>query len=314
MVSTSPISRSWRAARSISSRSMPLTSRRRSTARPATARPSASSGRPARGGERHHEAAAVAAQRHRPRAACVAPPPAPARRRRRARAPARAPDTTMPVSPKISGASPPAAQATSTCGSRQQQRLEPVDLGAQRHGLVVRGAFMRGGGLARAQQHDGGEHREAEQPERQRERGEVLAADSRAARIMSSTRLKATPAPAWAGVRARCKIVAKTKAARNPPRLGRERSLSFAVRIVSGIQACPRNASGVRRAVRESPDFTPAGTQAERVQIVNGSRMTVRNDAYFSASARFAMSSTLMRPSADEKCARLRPAPASPRH
>ena len=31
-----------------------------------------------------------------------------------------------------------------------------------------------------------------------------------------------------------------TKAARNPPRHGRERSLSFAVRIVSGIQACPR--------------------------------------------------------------------------
>ena len=65
--------------------------------------------------------------------------------------------------------------------------------------------------------------------------------------------------------------VAITKAARNPPRLGRERSLSFAVRIVSGIQTCPRNASGVRRAIRESPDFTPAGTRAERVQTVNES-------------------------------------------
>jgi hypothetical protein len=37
-----------------------------------------------------------------------------------------------------------------------------------------------------------------------------------------------------------------------PPRLGRERSLSFAARIVSGIQACPRNAGDVRHIARES--------------------------------------------------------------
>ena len=46
---------------------------------------------------------------------------------------------------------------------RQQQRLEPVDFGAQRQILVVRRAFIDGRGFARAQQHDGGEHREADQ-------------------------------------------------------------------------------------------------------------------------------------------------------
>ena len=61
-----------------------------------------------------------------------------------------------------------------------------------------------------------------------------------------------------------------TKAAGNPPRRGRERSLPFAVRIVSGIQACPKHAGGVRHTARESGDFTPAGTRAERVQTVNG--------------------------------------------
>ena len=43
-----------------------------------------------------------------------------------------------------------------------------------------------------------------------------------------------------------------TQAAGNPPRLGRERSLPFAVRIVSGIQDCPRNAGDVRHITRES--------------------------------------------------------------
>jgi hypothetical protein len=35
------------------------------------------------------------------------------------------------------------------------------------------------------------------------------------------------------------------------------------------LQDCPRNAGGVRRTIRESSDFNPAGTRAERVQIVN---------------------------------------------
>src|ERR1700687_2462266 len=132
---------------------------------------------------------------------------------------------------------------------------------------------------------------------------------------MAST--NARPAPARAGVPGAMQI-AKTKAARNPPRLGRERSLSFAALIVSGIQTCPRNASGVRHAVRESGDFTPKGNRAERVQIVNGGwkwaserhfylRMTFSENRYplfgvmrYFDSARFTMSSTLMRLSAVE--------------
>jgi hypothetical protein len=39
--------------------------------------------------------------------------------------------------------------------------------------------------------------------------------------------------------------------ARNPPRHGRERSLLFAVRIVSGIRACPNGAG--RRPPRRFP-------------------------------------------------------------
>jgi hypothetical protein len=61
-----------------------------------------------------------------------------------------------------------------------------------------------------------------------------------------------------------------TQAAGNPPRLGRERSLPFAARIVSGIQACPKHAGDVRHIARESQDFNSPGTRAERVQIVNG--------------------------------------------
>ena len=79
-----------------------------------------------------------------------------------------------------------------------------------------------------------------------------------------------TPVAARAGLAHAMKRSAMTKAEGNPPRRGRERSLPFAVRIVSGIEDCPRNAGGVRHTIRELGDFNAAGTRAERVQIVNG--------------------------------------------
>ena len=62
---------------------------------------------------------------------------------------------------------------------RQQQSLEPVDFRVERHGLVVRRGFMGGGGFARAQQRDGGEYREADEPERQRDCGGLRTAHRR---------------------------------------------------------------------------------------------------------------------------------------
>lgn len=71
-------------------------------------------------------------------------------------------------------------------------------------------------------------------------------------------------------------------------------------------------AIGVRRTVRESLDFTPTGTRAERVHMVNvrgAAKLFGRGPAgvYF-CSARLVMSSMLMRPRAAEK---LRSASAS---
>ena len=105
--------------------------------------------------------------------------------------------------------------------------------------------------------------------------------------------------------RARCKALQTTKAARNPPRRGRERSLSFAVRIVSGIQTCPRNASGVRRAVSRIAGLYPRGDSCRKSpDRERESREVARDDAVISTRAisapRRAMSSTLMRPSAAE--------------
>ena len=94
---------------------MPLTSRRRSTARPATARPSASSGRPAL------VVSVITKPRPSPRSVSTARSIrcAAAGSSQAPKASTRsgtAPDTTIPESPKISGWSLPAAQATSTCG------------------------------------------------------------------------------------------------------------------------------------------------------------------------------------------------------
>ena len=55
-----------------------------------------------------------------------------------------------------------------------------------------------------------------------------------------------------------------TKATRNPPRRGRERSLSFSVRIVSGIQAGPKDAGGVRHAVPRIVRLYPQGESCRK--------------------------------------------------
>ena len=264
MVSTSPISRSWRAARSMSSLSMPLTSRRRSTARPATARPSASSGRPAlvvsvitkpRPSLRSVSTACCM------RCAAAGSSQAPKASTRSGTEP----DTTMAGIAedfRLVAARRPGHQHLRL---RQQQRLEPVDFGAQRHGFVVRRAFDRVAAALRVRNSTMVASTAKQSSPSVSVRVAICWRPTAApARIMSSTRLKAAPASARAGVLSALQSVAKTKAARNPPRLGRERSLSFAVRIVSGIQTCPRNASGVRRAVRESQDFTPEGNSCRK--------------------------------------------------
>ena len=224
------------------------------------------------GGERHHEAAALAAQRldralHALRRRRLQPG---AEGEHALRHSARHHDTGIAEDFRLVAAGGPGHQHLRL---RQQQRLEPVDVGAQRHAFVLRRAGERGGAAPRAQQHDDGEHREEKQPEGQGEFAKLLARSPRSRRRR--------PAAPNAGVASALQSVAEIKAARNPPRRGRERSLSFAVRIVSGITTCPRDACGVRRATRESQDFTPVGSRAERVQIVNGSRIDRANAVLF---------------------------------
>ena len=275
MISTSPIRRSWRAARSMSSSSMPLTSRKRSTARPANTRPSASSARPAlvvnvvkklwpaprRDSTACSMRCAAAGSSHAPKA--------------RTRS-GTAPDTTMLVSPKISGSSVPAAHATSTCGcasiSVLSRSISPRSMAASSSAADCAAAVVR---RVRSST------KVASIAKQTRERVSVSAPSCSRVTAMPSMRASA----ARAGVSKATQRTAKAKAARNPPRSGREHGLSFAVRIVSGITTCPRNASGVRRATRESGDFTPAGSRAERVQIVNGSGKRPRKEVILSRRA-----------------------------
>src|SRR5450759_15237 len=134
---------------------------------------------------------------------------------------------------------------------------------------------------------------------------------------MASTTPNAKPASARAGVLSAKLRCASAKAARNPFRRARERSLSFVVRIVSGIQACPRDAgrcpphrpriAGLYpqgESCRKSPDRERArfGRDLEKWAPLFGQDHAPdkRAERYFSASARFAMSSTLIWPSAAE--------------
>ena len=69
-----------------------------------------------------------------------------------------------------------AAQATSTCGSDNSSALSRSISALQRHGLVARGAFRALG--ARAHQHDGRQRGEANEAEGEGEAGDVLPADA----------------------------------------------------------------------------------------------------------------------------------------
>jgi len=60
---------------------------------------------------------------------------------------------------------------------RQQQRLQPVDLGVQLAGRFARDALRAGGGAARAQQHQDGEHTETDEPEGERQARGILPAE-----------------------------------------------------------------------------------------------------------------------------------------
>src|SRR3954454_21361001 len=52
---------------------------------------------------------------------------------------------------------------------------------------------------------------------------------------------------------------APAQAAGYPPALGREPTLPFAARIVSGIQACPKDAAGVRHTAANRATLLPPG-------------------------------------------------------
>ena len=79
-------------------------------------------------------------------------------------------------------------------------------------------------------------------------------------RLMPSMRSNAEATPARAGAVSAMNIVAAAKPARQPPHRGRERSLSFAVRIVSGITGLPLGCGlSVRHAGRRIAGLYPRG-------------------------------------------------------
>ena len=89
---------------------------------------------------------------------------------------------------------------------------------------------------ARAQQRERGECGERQKRDDQREAGDVLPAQGGGGAAPSVTeRVAGLGARRW-GLGNSWKSAMTLQAAGNPPRLGRERSLSFAARIVSGIQ------------------------------------------------------------------------------
>src|ERR1017187_136125 len=191
----------------------------------------------------------------------------------------------------------------------------------------MRHGFNRGGCFARAQQHDGGEYREAEQPERQREGGDLLAAQHRdgADHVLDEAKGRA---PVGAGRRAeraakRCKNEGGEESA--PPRTRTQPLVRCPDRLRHSDlpQECERRPPRRSRiaglypqgeSCRKSPD-RERGLDCPLVIVLFANAFT-RNPLptpdqvgdkfsgscarYFSACARFAMSSTLMRPSTDE--------------
>ena len=82
----------------------------------------------------------------------------------------------------ISGWSDAAAQATRILRLRQQQRIGAIDRGARRDALVARRGLDLGKTPARAHQHDGGDDGKAQNAERERERGDLVAVELREGR------------------------------------------------------------------------------------------------------------------------------------
>ena len=210
---------------------MPPTSRSRSTARPATARPSASTGVPAARGERHQKAAAF------PRAArstacsmrCAVAGVEPAaegehafgdragdeRARYRREFPARRMPPAIPPGP--------AARDSSSALSRSiSARSSPA---ASRRGALPAAAVRRVRSSTRT----------PSTPKQMSPRVSARLALSCARRGRRQAALRARRR--WLSVGAR--KTAATRRRGKSPRLGRERSLPFAVRIVSGMQQCP---------------------------------------------------------------------------
>ncbi len=189
------------------------------------------------GGERHHEAAALLAQGldrvlhalRRRRFQPGAEGEHALRHRTRYR------DAGIADDFRLVGARRPGHQ---NLRLRQQQHLVMVEFGAQQRGFVMRRGLRDGGGLARAQEHDDGQHRKAEQAERHGGGGNLLT-------VCQVDEVDDAVENARAGMAGAPQSDVITKARRNPTHRGRERSLSFAVRIVSGIF---RSAPGMRAA------------------------------------------------------------------
>ena len=158
-------------------------------------------------------------------------------------------------------------QATSTCGSDSSSALSR-SISALSDIASSRAAFSDAlGAAARAQQHDGSEHGEADQAERQRQPGDILPA--LAARRTGRTRRRG---PARS---------ARSRMLRRRRWRGHRPAANAASRSPSGsspaFRACPRMRASVRHAARESRRLYPRGDFAPKeFQTVN---VAVHGDA-----------------------------------
>ena len=191
----------------------------------------------------------------------------------------------------------PPAHSTSTCGCDSSSAFSRSISACSSPSPPRARRFRRGRGAPRAQQRHGGRDARSRSGRASAPAWRIPAGRWRRRSPARRHRARRRPAPACrdpsedmatAGGE-ECRPASDENAAsRSPP------GSSPAFRLA------PRMRGGVRHAVRELSDFTPAGTRAERVQTVNG-RAAARSLGVISApSARRAMSSTLMRPSAVE--------------
>ena len=209
------------------------------------------------------------------------------------------------VSPKISGWSSAAVQATSTCGSDSSSALSrsisAVSVIAwSRAALSIRSAWLRVRNSTMV-----ASAAKQTRPKRQRQPGDVLTAGccQRADQVKSAS--AAARAGAVSAIKVRAAATGGEEAA--PPRTRTQPLVRRPDRLRHYWHA-PGMRTSVRHAVRESQDFTPGRNSGrkspDRERDTPGSLglLAPRNDEnYFSASAERAMSSTLMRASAAEK-------------